>query len=56
MVYMHAQVLQLLKGEQGGWEFAMKNCRRGSSLKKRYEDLFSSVKYGMIESNGLIRL
>ncbi|CAI9288604.1 unnamed protein product [Lactuca saligna] len=50
------QVLQLLKGEQGGWEFAMKNCRRGSSLKKRYEDLFSSVKYGMMESKGLIRL
>ncbi|KAL4588184.1 hypothetical protein LXL04_001066 [Taraxacum kok-saghyz] len=48
---LHLMVLQLLKGEQGGWEFAMKNCRRGSSLKKRYEDLFSSVKYGMITSH-----
>ncbi|XP_071718188.1 receptor-like cytosolic serine/threonine-protein kinase RBK2 [Rutidosis leptorrhynchoides] len=34
------QVLQLLKGEQAGWEFAMKLCKRGSSMKKHYEELF----------------
>ncbi|KAJ0610316.1 putative protein kinase RLK-Pelle-RLCK-VI family [Helianthus annuus] len=44
------QVLQILKGEYGGWEFAMQNCRRRSSLKKRYEELFSMENYGMIAS------
>ncbi|KAL8259133.1 hypothetical protein R6Q59_027086 [Mikania micrantha] len=44
------QVLQILKGEYGGWEFAMQNCRRRSSLKKRYEELFSMENYGKITS------
>ncbi|XP_076960003.1 receptor-like cytosolic serine/threonine-protein kinase RBK2 [Bidens hawaiensis] len=44
------QVLQILKGEYGGWEFAMQNCRRRSSLKKRYEELFSMENYGTVTS------
>ncbi|KAI7732143.1 hypothetical protein M8C21_014274 [Ambrosia artemisiifolia] len=47
---LHLTVLQILKGEYGGWEFAMQNCRRRSSLKKRYEELFSMENYGMITS------
>ncbi|KAI3668183.1 hypothetical protein L6452_43260 [Arctium lappa] len=44
------QVLQLLKGEHDGWEFAIKNCRRGSSLKKSYEELFKAEKCGLTTS------
>lgn len=50
---MLMQVLQLLKGEQAGWEFAMKTCKRRSSLKKRYEELFSAEFYSMVASQKL---
>nr|XP_043612255.1 receptor-like cytosolic serine/threonine-protein kinase RBK2 [Erigeron canadensis] len=45
------QVLQLLKGEPAGWEFAMNNCKRRSTIKKRYEDLFRAEFYSMISSH-----
>lgn len=45
------QVLQLLRGEQAGLEFATKNCKRGSSLKKRYEEVFSEEFYSMVASH-----